>query len=293
MKTIFLVPFFVLLISCVPPSANESETKENVAERGNIEGQGNINVRTEQAREKLHTLVSPNYRLSSGPDAEFMAILENFIWGEVFYHGSLTDRQRIIILLSVMTTNQDHEQFGRAAASAVRNGILTPVEVKEIVYMHAPYIGFPKVLTTLIVVNEILTQQGITLPLESQSTVTEETRYERGLEIQNRIIGGNAEQMFLNNAPENQRHIYEYLTAMGFGDIFSRSGLDLQTRQMIVFVILGTLGDTERQLRGHIRGNLNVGNNKEFLIDVLTQMLPYIGFPRTLNVLSLLNEVEG
>ena len=247
--------------------------------------------RTERAEENLHRFISPNYPMSSGPDAEFMAILENFIFGEVFSYGSLTDSQRIIILLTVMTTNQNFEQFRRAAGAAIRNGTLTPVEVREVVYQCAPYIGFPKTLSILAVLNEVFNQQGIALPLENQSTVTEETRFEKGLEVQNQITGGMWEQMY-SNVPENQRHIFDYLTAMGFGDFYTRGGLDIRTRQMIIFCILATLGDTERQLRGHIQGNLNVGNSKEFLIEVLTQSLPYIGFPRALNALALLNEVQ-
>lgn len=51
-------------------------------------------------------------------------------------------------------------------------------------------------------------------------------------------------------------------------------------------------GGTESQVNGHIKYNLNVGNNKETLLSVTTQLLPYIGYPRTLNANKCINEIN-
>jgi 4-carboxymuconolactone decarboxylase len=55
--------------------------------------------------------------------------------------------------------------------------------------------------------------------------------------------------------------------------------------------MLAALGGAEPQLKGHVQGNLNVGNDKEKLIAVVTQLLPYIGYPRALSALSCVNEM--
>ena len=68
-------------------------------------------------------------------------------------------------------------------------------------------------------------------------------------------------------------------------------GLDIKIRELLTFSMLLALGGCEPQLKGHIRGNLNVGNDKETLLSVVTQLLPYVGYPRTLNALRCLNEV--
>lgn len=60
---------------------------------------------------------------------------------------------------------------------------------------------------------------------------------------------------------------------------------------MLTFAILVSLGGCEAQLKGHIQGNINVGNDKSVLLTVITQLLPYIGYPRTLNALACLNEI--
>lgn len=54
--------------------------------------------------------------------------------------------------------------------------------------------------------------------------------------------------------------------------------------------MLAALGGCESQLAGHVAGNLAVGNDRQVLIDTLTQMLPFIGYPRTLNALRMVNE---
>jgi 4-carboxymuconolactone decarboxylase len=55
--------------------------------------------------------------------------------------------------------------------------------------------------------------------------------------------------------------------------------------------MLLSLGGCEAQLKGHIQGNLKVGNDKETLLATVTQLLPYVGYPRSLNAIRSLNEV--
>lgn len=128
------------------------------------------------------------------------------------------------------------------------------------------------------------------MPLEGQSTTSPETRRQKGLDLTVKIFGIVLEQM-PENSPENQKHIPEYLAGNCFGDFVTRSGVDLKTRELLTFSMLLALGGCESQLRGHIRGNLNLGNDKDTLLSVLTQLLPYVDYPRTLNALSVLNEV--
>lgn len=93
------------------------------------------------------------------------------------------------------------------------------------------------------------------------------------------------------NAPSNQKHIQDYLSAFCFGDIYNRGGLDLKTRELLTLSIISALGDAENQVKAHVQGNLNVGNDKETMIAAITHSLPYMGFPRTLNALSCINEI--
>ena len=167
---------------------------------------------------------------------------------------------------------------------------VTPVEIKEILYQSVAYVGVAKVIDFIYAANEILKERGIALPLKGQSTTTPDNRREKGLALMKSTFGDRIAQARVN-APDNQKHIQDYLDGNCFGDYYTRTGLDMKTRELLTFSMLISMGGTESQVKGHIQGNVNVGNNKETLLSVATQLLPYIGYPRTLNAINCINEV--
>jgi 4-carboxymuconolactone decarboxylase len=168
---------------------------------------------------------------------------------------------------------------------------VTPIEVKEIVYQSVPYVGIAKAFDFIHATNAIFEMRGIKLPLEGQSTTSPETRMEKGLALQKEIFGAGYIDKMYQDSPKNQLHIQKYLSDNCFGDYYTRTGLDIKTRELLTFAMLLSLGGCEPQVKGHIQGNLNVGNDKETLLSAVTQLLPYIGYPRTLNAIRCLNEV--
>jgi 4-carboxymuconolactone decarboxylase len=135
-----------------------------------------------------------------------------------------------------------------------------------------------------------LESSGVRLPLEGQSTTSPGTRFEKGLALQKAIFGEVIERMY-EASPEDQAHITRYLSGNCFGDYYTRTGLDLAMRELLTFSMILSLRGCESQLKGHIQGNLHVGNDKRTLLSVVTQLLPYIGYPRTLNAIRCLDEV--
>lgn len=245
--------------------------------------------RIEKSKEKFEQLFGDRIAATYATDPDFQDILSQFIFGDVFYQGILDDKQRELITLVVLTTNLTLPQL-KAHVSAALNVGLTPVEIKEAVYQCAPYIGFPKTLNAINEVNEVFKSNHITLPLESQKRTSEEDRFEKGLAVQMEIFGSAIASM-RENAPSNQKHIQDYLSSFCFGDFYTRGGLDLKTRELLTLCIVSALGGTEIQVKAHVQGNKNVGNDKETLITAITHCLPYMGFPRTLNVLACVNEI--
>ena len=77
------------------------------------------------------------------------------------------------------------------------------------------------------------------------------------------------------------------------GDHYTRRGIDVPTRELLTFSMLVSLGGCEAQFKGHVAANLNDGNDRARLIDVLTLVLPFIGYPRTLNALRVVDEVTA
>jgi 4-carboxymuconolactone decarboxylase len=150
-----------------------------------------------------------------------------------------------------------------------------------------------KVFDFLHATNDVLKGRGVELPLPAQSTTTPEDRAAKGLAIQKEIVGGDVVDRLYASAPDDERHIQHYLSANCFGDHLTRTGVDLPTRELLTFAMLVSLGGCEPQAKGHVAANLRVGNDRSRLIDVVTQLLPYIGYPRTLNALRVIDEVTA
>ncbi|MFY9833018.1 MAG: carboxymuconolactone decarboxylase family protein [Methylocystis sp.] len=223
-------------------------------------------------------------------DPELIETFDNFAFDEVLSHGDLDARTRLMVQLASMIACQALREYRVMLGAALTVGV-TPVEAKEVLYQAVPYVGISKVFDFIHATNEVLSERGVELPLPRQSTTTPETRMEKGLAVQRQIIGGELVDKLYASAPADQQHIQRYLSANCFGDSYTRTGVDVATRELLTFSMLVSLGGCDPQVKGHVAANLHVGNDRAKLIDVLTQLLPFIGYPRTLNGLRAVDEV--
>jgi 4-carboxymuconolactone decarboxylase len=222
-------------------------------------------------------------------DPEFIELFDNFAFDEVLQYGTLDTKTRLLAILGSTIACQALQEYGVMVGAALNVGV-TPIEIKEVLYQAVPYVGIARAFDFLHTTNDILREHGIALPLDGQSTTDSKTRFDNGLALQKQIFGGMIERMYLE-APEDQKHIQRHLSANCFGDYYTRTGLDVKTRELLTFSMLISMGGTEPQIKGHVLGNVNVGNGKGTLITVITHLLPFIGYPRALNALRCINEV--
>jgi 4-carboxymuconolactone decarboxylase len=218
-------------------------------------------------------------------DPELTEVFDNFAFDEVLQYGSLDTRTRLMVQLASMIACQALREYRVMLGAALRAGV-TPVEAKEIVYQAVPYVGMAKVFDFIHATNEVLTERGVELPLVGQSTTTPETRAAKGLAVQKEIVGADKVDGMYAAASDETIHIQRYLSANCFGDYLTRTGLDLKNRELLTFSMLVALGGCDPQVKGHVAANLNVGNDRGVLLAVVTQLLPFIGYPRALNALS-------
>ena len=248
-------------------------------------------IKLTEAAIRNHEELFPNHQsILQKTDPEFIELFDNWAFDEVIRHSRLDTKTRVMMILASTIASQALGEYKVMVNAALNVGV-TPVAIKEILYQSVPYVGIAKAFDFIHATNEILQEKGITLPVESQSTTTLETRHERGLALQVSIFGDRIEKM-RGETPKNQLHIQDFLSANCFGDYYTRSGLDIKMRELLTFAMLISMGGCEAQVKGHVQGNINVGNKKEVLLDVITQLLPYLGYPRTLNALRCLNEVD-
>lgn len=218
-------------------------------------------------------------------DPEFMERFEHFAFEEVVKEPGqqLEETTRHMAILATLLGCQGTDEFRLELSRALDAGI-TPVMAKEIIYQAVDYLGIGRVLPFLDIANEILEARGVKLPLEGQATTTMENRLEKGAQAQADIFGPQMLEAWKSG------HINRWLAANCFGDYYTRTGLTLAQREMITFCFLAAQGGCEPQLIAHSKGNMNLGNDKDFLIRVVSQCLPYIGYPRSLNAITCINK---
>mgnify|MGYP001623796638 FL=1 len=218
-------------------------------------------------------------------DPEFMERFEHFAYDEVVNEEGqqLDEVTRHMAILATLLGCQGTDAFRGELPKALDAGV-TPVMAKEIIYQAVDYLGIGRVLPFLRAANEVMTERGIKLPLEGQATTTMENRLEKGAATQVEIFGDVMKDAW------KKGHINRWLAANCFGDYYTRTGLDHAQREMITFCFLAAQGGCEPQLTSHAKGNMGVGNDKDFLIRVVSQCLPYIGYPRSLNAINCINK---
>ena len=88
-------------------------------------------------------------------------------------------------------------------------------------------------------------------------------------------------------APDLAKYVIEY----PFGDVYSRDGLDLKSREIATVSALTAMGNAAPQLKVHINGALNVGCSRAEIVEIMIQMSVYAGFPAALNGIFAAQEV--
>ena len=244
--------------------------------------------RAETCKQNYRTLFGGEALTGKGTDPEMMDILQKFIFGEVFQTGELTLRQRELITCTTLATMQTLPQLKAHAGAALNVGV-APEELREAMYLTAPFIGFPKMLNAVGTVNEVFRGRGIALPLAQQGTVTEATRHEAGKAIQDSLYPGGITGVMAGMPADLGRDVERFLTDYFFGEIYSRGALDLPTRELLGYCVLATL-EAESQLQSHYHGNIRAGNTPEVLAAAVVQCLPYIGFPAAIKALRIIKQ---
>ncbi len=237
-------------------------------------------------REKMDTKIGSFF----DTDPEFMKIYSNFALDEVVNQDGLDGKTRFLAILASLVGCGAREEF-REIISAALNFDVTPIEIKEMVYQSVAYLGFGRTLPFLRITNEVFQARGIELPLKGQSTTTIDTRLEKGIEAQVQIFGESMKD-FYRSGDIDSRHIHRWLTENCFGDYYTRGGLTHRQREMITFCFLMAQGGCEPQLISHARANMLIGNEKQFLISIISTCIPYLGYPRCLNALECVNKIE-
>ena len=228
-----------------------------------------------------------------GTDPEFSKRFAYFAGKEVPGEpaAALPTRERYLAVLAALLGCQGLDEFRLMAAEALDEGI-TPVELKEVVYQACAYLGIGRVRPFIDATNELLGERGVELPLAPQGTTTLETRRDAGNQKQIDYFGEGMRRAW-ETGPAERAVVNRWLAENCFGDYYTRRGLSDLDRELVTFCYIAAQGGCEPQATAHAGGNMNLGRTKDFLYRVVLQMLPYIGYPRSLNALSCIDNAAA
>lgn len=244
--------------------------------------------RIEKSAEVMASLgVGENDLAASFP--EFEAVRNRFVYAEARTQGELDDRRRALVVVACLATLEADDLAEQIHAAMIVG--VTPVELQEVFHQVVPYIGLPKAEHGLRVLAEVLRAEGVSLPLPPQSTTDENSRLEKGIHAQSAIFGEDHILPMRASAPEDQAFMQDYLSAYCFGDTYTRNGLELETRELLTFVAIISMGGCDPQARAHAAGNVAVGNDARTLFAAIATCVPYLGFPRSLNAMAAVNNI--
>lgn len=234
-----------------------------------------------ESAKKYYKKMFPNL-VSKFPetDPEFYNFWHNFMYDEVVSSDDLDDRHRLMAILASCIAMHGINEFKSMIQAAYRLGV-SPIEIKEIVYLAVPYCGIAQVLPFLVETNRFFESNNISLPLPSQSS------QDSPLKKQEEIFG---KKMIHCLSFQVDNNITKWINDNFFGDFYTRKALLTKDQEILAFCFLSALGTFKEQLILHIQANIRLGNTPDFLKKVISQCLPFIGYPRTLNTLQLLGE---
>jgi 4-carboxymuconolactone decarboxylase len=268
----------------------DSRTEVTAAAVASEEHSVDISDRQAYAEATYERLFGPRDVNAPDNDPELMEILRRFIFGDVFRTGELDDQTRELITVTVLACQQTLPQLKSHTGAALNVGV-QPVEIREAIYQLAPFVGFPRTLNAVAAINEVFLARDIELPLPAQGTVSDADRYPKGLAEQAPLYGDEIRDNLADLPEPFNEALPRFLTEFCFGDFYTRGGLTLAQRELLVLCALATIGDTFPQLGPHGRACIQVGNSKVTVVAALVHCFPYIGFPRAVAAIRAVKDL--
>ena len=216
------------------------------------------------------------------PDLARLAI--EFAYGEIYPRRQLDLRQRQLATAAALAAlGNARPQLKFHLAGALNVGC-TPEELVELAIHMSVYAGFPAAINTALVLKELFGERGIELRHETRTPPSSQgpSRFEQGWAGLKDIDGHAGERVIAalqDIAPDLGRHIIEF----AFGDVYSRTAMDLASRELVTVAALTALGTASAQLKVHMHGFLNVGGTRDQLVEIVTHTAVYAGFPAAIN----------
>ncbi len=231
---------------------------------------------------ELKTQMAP--MLESNPE---LSMWVNFAADEtVETTPQLSEDDRWLAIYAVLLGSGGADLFQEMLEAGYRAGF-SPVKTREVLYQSIAYLGMSRVYPFVEVFSAFVDDHDI--------------QFENGTQVKDRLIDGNSKQIELfgpqmekswEKAPADRVLMNKFLADNCFGDYYTRKGLDNRERELVTFCYNYAQGGADAQATAHARANFAAGNSAEYLVAVIDACVPYLGYPRSLNGLTCVENAQ-
>lgn len=235
-------------------------------------------VRLEQ-RDTDAGLAAPGYR----------DLVDEMVYGGVWARDGLGPADRMICTLPVLALAPREPPLRRAIGAALYLG-LEPLGILEVFIQIGLYGGFPASEAAIACAGDVFTDRGLSVPDAPAADETLDEVDARARDLMATLHGERRDAGYAAPGNSVTSALYTSAARYGYGEIWSRPGLDLRQRMLCAiasFVVLGL----DSQLRKFGESAKNVGLSRDEVIEAVIQTAPYGGYPQALNALAVLSEV--
>jgi 4-carboxymuconolactone decarboxylase len=222
------------------------------------------------------------------PLPNFDDFIAEVSFGGIWDRPNLAKPDRMICALAVLGLGPHTTQLRQHVASALDLG-LAPRTILEVFMQAGLYGGFITTESAGQVAQQVFSARGLTVPPEPPRTDSNEVLDQRGNELMGDLHGDRASQGYAAPGNTVTGALYPSAIRYGYGELWSRPGLDRRQRMLVAIAAFTALG-LEGQLKKFGASALNIGLKKEEVVEAIIQTGPYSGFPRALNGLGLLSD---
>jgi 4-carboxymuconolactone decarboxylase len=222
------------------------------------------------------------------PDLADLAI--GFAYGDLYSRAGLSLQERQLATVAALATMGGVEpQLEFHIAGALNVGC-SPTEIVELMTHLTVYAGFPVALNGTAAAKRVFERRGVRPPIAAADAAPAASRYDKGWACLREVDGHLGERVIdslSDIAPDLGRFIIEF----AFGDVYTRPGMDLRLRELVTVAALTAIGSATPQLKVHMNGFLNVGGTPAQLVEIVTHLAAYAGFPRAIGGAMLAKKV--
>lgn len=216
-----------------------------------------------------------------------------FGYGDIYARPGLSARHRQLATIGALAAlGNARPQLKFHILGALNVGCTTTEIIEALMHIVA-YAGFPAGLNGVFVAQEAFQERKI-VPSDTSThagvSLDANQRYAHGARALAEVDGDAGERVIAslqNVAPDLARLIIEFV----FGDLYTRPGLDLVSREIVTVASLTALGNAIPQLKVHMHGLLNVAGSVTQLVETIMHIALYAGFPAVINAMLAAKEV--